>query len=85
MCKIKKDDFFLYIDALPNFDRVMNFVFEDKQRYYLCGYWIFVISTAIIPLYMAKSTKIETIMVRKFFHLMVVVMFVPALFFQVSK
>ncbi|KAI5083285.1 hypothetical protein GOP47_0003503 [Adiantum capillus-veneris] len=61
---------------------VVEFVLQDMQRLYLCGYWVCVISMSVLPFYMVKSTKFEQIMVRKVFHLMVVVMFVPALLAQ---
>lgn len=61
---------------------VVNYVFEDPQRLYLCGYWVCVLLMSVLPFYMAKSTKFEQIMVRKVFHLMVVVMFVPGLLVQ---
>lgn len=61
---------------------VIEFVFQDPQRFSLCGYWVGVLCMSVVPFYMAKSTKIEQIMVRKFFHLMVVIMFIPALLLQ---
>lgn len=63
---------------------VVEFVIQDPQRLYLCGYWICVLSTCGLPFYMIKRTKFEQILVRKFFHLMVVFMSVQALLIQVS-
>ncbi|MCO5581417.1 hypothetical protein L7F22_035301 [Adiantum nelumboides] len=61
---------------------VLEFVLQDAQRLHLCGYWICVISMSVLPFYMVRSTQFEQIMARKVFHLMVVVMFVPALLIQ---
>ncbi|KAH7295146.1 hypothetical protein KP509_27G034700 [Ceratopteris richardii] len=61
------------------FTWVLEFVLQDIRRLYLCCFWAFVILMSAIPFYMVKSTKFEQIMVRKVFHVMVVVMFIPAL------
>ncbi|MCO5547477.1 hypothetical protein L7F22_000927 [Adiantum nelumboides] len=73
-----------FVKGLDNFflTWVLEFVVQDAQRLHLCGYWICVISMSVLPFYMVRSTQFEQIMARKVFHLMVVVMFVPALLTQ---
>lgn len=61
---------------------VVEFVFQDRERLCLCGYWICALSLCALPLYMVRNKRCEQIMVRKVFHLMVVIMFVPALLTQ---
>jgi len=63
---------------------VLNFVLEEPEaRLGLCVYWMLAICLPILALYqMVVKKQVARIMVRKGFHLMVVIMFVPALFFQ---
>ncbi|KAL8089887.1 hypothetical protein AgCh_039372 [Apium graveolens] len=63
---------------------VFNFVFsEPLKRLSLCIYWVFVIYASVLRFYnISKSSKIERILLRKYYHLMAVLMFVPALILQ---
>ncbi|KAF6161732.1 hypothetical protein GIB67_009101 [Kingdonia uniflora] len=65
---------------------VLNFVFtEPFKRIPLCIYWIGVICVSVLRFYsISKSSKIERILLRKYYHLMAVLMFLPALIFQPS-
>ncbi|KAG0628467.1 hypothetical protein M758_1G029100 [Ceratodon purpureus] len=56
---------------------------EPVQRWGLCVYWVVVIGIFSLVLHqMALKKQIARIMIRKGFHIMVLVMFVPALAFQ---
>ncbi|WCJ40976.1 Dolichol kinase EVAN [Euphorbia peplus] len=63
---------------------VVEFVFsEPAKRVSLCVYWICVIYVAVQRFYnISKSSKIERILLRKYYHLMAVLMFLPAVIFQ---
>lgn len=63
---------------------VFNFVFsEPLKRLSLCIYWVSVIYASVLRFYnISKSSKIERILLRKYYHLMAVLMFVPALILQ---
>ncbi|KAL2454012.1 phosphatidate cytidylyltransferase family protein [Abeliophyllum distichum] len=63
---------------------VLNFVFsEPLKRLSLCVYWVAVIYVSIIRFYnISKNSTIERILLRKYYHLMAVSIFVPALIFQ---
>ncbi|KAK9144401.1 hypothetical protein Sjap_004304 [Stephania japonica] len=65
---------------------VFNFVFtEPLKRLTLCMYWITVISASVLRFYnISKHSKIERILLRKYYHLVAVLMFSPALIFQPS-
>lgn len=65
---------------------VLDFVFsEPLKRLSLCSYWIALIYASVMRFYeISKKSKIERILLRKYYHLMAVLMFVPALIFQVS-
>ncbi|KAF9594726.1 hypothetical protein IFM89_034709 [Coptis chinensis] len=65
---------------------VFNFVFsEPLRRLPLCVYWIAVISASVLRFYnISKHSKIERILLRKYYHLVAVLMFSPALIFQPS-
>ncbi len=67
------------------FDRVISFVFsEPLKRLSLCMYWVCVIYLSVLRFYnISKNSKIERILLRKYYHLMAVSMFLPALIFQV--
>ncbi|XP_043703459.1 dolichol kinase EVAN-like [Telopea speciosissima] len=66
------------------FCRVFNFVFtEPLKRLPLCLYWIGVIVVSVFRFYhISKNSKIERILLRKYYHLVAVLMFVPAFIFQ---
>lgn len=66
--------------------RVISFVFsEPLKRLSLCIYWVCVIYLSVLRFYnISKNSKIERILLRKYYHLMAVSMFLPALIFQVS-
>lgn len=63
---------------------VFNFVFsEPLKRLSLCVYWVAVIYVSVIRFYnISKNSTIERILLRKYYHLMAVSIFVPALIFQ---
>ncbi|CAA2973334.1 dolichol kinase EVAN [Olea europaea subsp. europaea] len=63
---------------------VCNFVVsEPLKRLPLCVYWVAVIYVSVIWFYnISKNSTIERILLRKYYHLMAVSIFVPALIFQ---
>ncbi|CAK9165873.1 unnamed protein product [Ilex paraguariensis] len=63
---------------------IVNFVFsEPLKRLSLCIYWVVVIYVSVLRFYnISKNSKIERILLRKYYHLMAVSMFLPALIFQ---
>ncbi|PIA29181.1 hypothetical protein AQUCO_06200044v1 [Aquilegia coerulea] len=63
---------------------VFNFVFsEPLRRLPLCIYWIGVICASVLRFYnISKHSKIERILLRKYYHLVAVLMFSPALILQ---
>ncbi|XP_077221793.1 phosphatidate cytidylyltransferase family protein [Tasmannia lanceolata] len=63
---------------------VFLFVFsEPLKRLSLCIYWMGVISASVLRFYnISKNSKIERILLRKYYHLVAVLMFSPALLFQ---
>ncbi|XP_057528297.1 dolichol kinase EVAN [Amaranthus tricolor] len=63
---------------------VLEFVFsEPLKRLSLCIYWVGVICVSVHRFYnISKSSKVERILLRKYYHLMAVCMFVPALVLQ---
>lgn len=67
--------------------RVFSFILsEPLKRLSLCIYWVCVIYASVLRFYnISKSSKIERILLRKYYHLMAVSMFVPALIFQVIQ
>ncbi|OAY51544.1 dolichol kinase EVAN [Manihot esculenta] len=63
---------------------VLMFVFsEPVKRLSLCIYWVCVIYVSVLRFYnISRSSKIERILLRKYYHLMAVLMFLPAVIFQ---
>ncbi|KAK4255140.1 hypothetical protein QN277_008174 [Acacia crassicarpa] len=63
---------------------VFSFVFsEPVKRLSLCIYWVCVICFSVLRFYnISKSSKLERILLRKYYHLLAVLMFLPALIFQ---
>ncbi|XP_038710237.1 dolichol kinase EVAN-like isoform X2 [Tripterygium wilfordii] len=63
---------------------VISFVFSEPfKRLSLCVYWVCVIYVSVLRFYnISKNSKIERILLRKYYHLMAVSMFLPALIFQ---
>ncbi|KAJ9188805.1 hypothetical protein P3X46_000167 [Hevea brasiliensis] len=63
---------------------VLTFVFsEPVKRLSLCIYWLCVIYASVLRFYnISRSSKIERILLRKYYHLMAVLMFLPAVIFQ---
>ncbi|KAI8573595.1 hypothetical protein RHMOL_Rhmol01G0289400 [Rhododendron molle] len=63
---------------------VIDFVVsEPLKRLSLCIYWVAVILVSVRRFYnISKNSKIERILLRKYYHLMAVLMFLPALIFQ---
>ncbi|XP_073140155.1 dolichol kinase EVAN isoform X2 [Henckelia pumila] len=62
----------------------LHFVFsEPLKRLTLCVYWLVIISVAVRQFYyISKNSKTERILLRKYYHLLAVSIFVPALVFQ---
>nr|XP_027085333.1 dolichol kinase EVAN-like [Coffea arabica] len=63
---------------------VLDFVFsEPLKTLSLCTYWIALIYASVTRFYdISKNSKTERILLRKYYHLMAVVIFVPALILQ---
>ncbi|KAK4756148.1 hypothetical protein SAY87_006275 [Trapa incisa] len=63
---------------------VFSFVFQDPlKRLSLCIYWVALIYASVSRFYdISKDSKVERILLRKYYHLMAVSMFLPALIFQ---
>ncbi|KAH6836744.1 phosphatidate cytidylyltransferase family protein [Perilla frutescens var. hirtella] len=63
---------------------VIDFVLsEPLKRLTLCAYWLAIISVSVRRFYsISKNSKTERILLRKYYHLMAVAIFVPALIFQ---
>ncbi|XP_004487072.1 dolichol kinase EVAN [Cicer arietinum] len=63
---------------------VLSFVFsEPSKRLSLCIYWLCIICVSVLRFYnISKNSKIERILLRKYYHLIAVLMFSPALIFQ---
>ncbi|KAH9619163.1 hypothetical protein KSS87_006484 [Heliosperma pusillum] len=63
---------------------VFSFVFSEPfKRLSLCMYWVGVICVSVHRFYnISKGSKVERILLRKYYHLMAVAMFVPALILQ---
>uniref|UniRef100_A0A0D9YM78 dolichol kinase n=1 Tax=Oryza glumipatula TaxID=40148 RepID=A0A0D9YM78_9ORYZ len=64
---------------------VFNYIFTDsRERLALCAYWIFVIYVSIRRFYsISKQSKTERILLRKYYHPVAVLIFSPAVIFQV--
>ncbi|KAL0390076.1 UNVERIFIED_CONTAM: Dolichol kinase EVAN [Sesamum calycinum] len=76
----------------PHFPRVcfywvFHFVFSEPfKSLTLCAYWLVVIYFSVRKFYnISKNSKTERILLRKYYHLMAVSIFVPALIFQIWK
>ncbi|XP_058748486.1 dolichol kinase EVAN-like [Vicia villosa] len=79
----------LWMQFVQEFDMhpffwVLSFVFsEPSKRLSLCIYWLCIISVSVLRFYtISKNSKIERILLRKYYHLIAVLMFSPALIFQ---
>ncbi|KAL9261460.1 Dolichol kinase EVAN-like protein [Drosera capensis] len=70
--------------VIPSWVRVLVFTFsEPLKRLPLCIYWIILILVSVHKFYsISKNSKLERILLRKYYHLLAVLMFVPALVFQ---
>lgn len=66
--------------------RVLTFVFsEPLKRISLCIYWVMLLVVSVSRFYnISRSSKVERILLRKYYHLMAVLMFLPALVLQVT-
>lgn len=78
-----------WIQFVQDFDMhpllwVVRFVFmEPVKRLSLCLYWVCVIYLSVLRFYnISKNSKIERILLRKYYHLMAVLMFLPAVILQ---
>ncbi|XP_020599987.1 dolichol kinase EVAN isoform X1 [Phalaenopsis equestris] len=65
---------------------ILNFLFtEPFRRISLCFYWILVLCVAVFRFYnISKNSKTERILLRKYYHLVAVLIFVPAVIFEPS-
>ncbi|WZY92620.1 hypothetical protein YC2023_064949 [Brassica napus] len=63
---------------------VLTFVFsEPLKRLSLCIYWVLLIVVSVSRFYnISRGSKVERILLRKYYHLMAVLMFLPALVLQ---
>ncbi|KAM7279430.1 hypothetical protein ACFE04_006564 [Oxalis oulophora] len=63
---------------------VFSFVLsEPVGRLSLCVYWLCLICAPVLWFYnISKNSKIERILLRKYYHLLAVLMFLPALIYQ---
>ncbi|VFQ96569.1 unnamed protein product [Cuscuta campestris] len=63
---------------------VFDFVFsEPLKSISLCIYWLILIYASVVRFYnISKHSRIERILLRKYYHLLAVMMFIPALIFQ---
>ncbi|KAF8063906.1 hypothetical protein N665_1177s0007 [Sinapis alba] len=63
---------------------VLTFVFsEPLKRLSLCLYWVLLIVVSVSRFYsISRGSKVERILLRKYYHLMAVLMFLPALVLQ---
>lgn len=63
---------------------VITFVFSEPfKRLSLCVYWVCLIYASVLRFYnISRKSKMERILLRKYYHLMAVLMFLPALIFQ---
>ncbi|XP_022752900.1 dolichol kinase EVAN-like isoform X3 [Durio zibethinus] len=63
---------------------IFLFVFsEPLKRLSLCIYWLGLIFASVLRFYnISKNSKIERILLRKYYHLLAVLMFLPALIYQ---
>ncbi|CAM8943064.1 unnamed protein product [Rhodiola kirilowii] len=63
---------------------IVRFVFsEPLKRLSLCFYWVSLICVAVLRFYsISKHSKVERILLRKYYHLMAVCMFLPAVIYQ---
>ncbi|WVZ77926.1 hypothetical protein U9M48_025720 [Paspalum notatum var. saurae] len=63
---------------------IINYMFTDShERLALCAYWICVIYVSVRRFYsISKQSKTERILLRKYYHLVAVLIFTPAVIFQ---
>ncbi|PWZ23800.1 Dolichol kinase EVAN [Zea mays] len=63
---------------------IVNYMFTDShERLVLCAYWICVIYVSVRRFYsISKQSKTERILLRKYYHLVAVLIFSPAVIFQ---
>ncbi|CAM0946961.1 unnamed protein product [Alopecurus aequalis] len=63
---------------------VLNYMFTNSyERLALCAYWICVIYMSVRRFYsISKQSKTERILLRKYYHLVAVLIFSPAVIFQ---
>nr|XP_025641714.1 dolichol kinase EVAN isoform X2 [Arachis hypogaea] len=66
---------------------VLSFVLSDPfKRLSLCIYWVCVICLSVLYVYdISKNSRVERILLRKYYHLLAVLMFVPALILQIWR
>lgn len=85
ICEFSQDKTIMSSYSFSVFSRVIDFVVsEPLKRLSLCIYWVAVILVSVRRFYnISKNSKIERILLRKYYHLMAVLMFLPALIFQV--
>ena len=76
----------LYPTFILLYRSVLTFVFsEPLKRLSLCIYWVLLIVVSVLRFYnISRGSKVERILLRKYYHLMAVLMFLPALVLQVT-
>uniref|UniRef100_A0A7N0US89 dolichol kinase n=1 Tax=Kalanchoe fedtschenkoi TaxID=63787 RepID=A0A7N0US89_KALFE len=79
----------MWIQFVREFSRhpllwIVGFVFSEPfKRLSLSIYWVGLICAAVLRFYsISKHSKVERILLRKYYHLLAVCMFVPALIYQ---
>ncbi|PPR93850.1 hypothetical protein GOBAR_AA26821 [Gossypium barbadense] len=63
---------------------IFEFIFSEPfKRLSLCIYWLVLIYASVLRFYnISKNSKIERILLRKYYHLLAVLMFLPTLIYQ---
>ncbi|KAK8957652.1 hypothetical protein KSP39_PZI000665 [Platanthera zijinensis] len=63
---------------------VLGFLFKEPlRRVSLCLYWVFVVCVSVFRFYdISKNSRTERILLRKYYHLVAVLIFVPAVIFE---
>ncbi|XP_016755944.1 dolichol kinase EVAN [Gossypium hirsutum] len=63
---------------------IFEFIFSEPfKRLSLCIYWLVLIYASVLRFYnISKNSKIERILLRKYYHLLAVLMFLPILIYQ---
>lgn len=83
-CKLQRN-YFKIQSQFTGFGRSFTFVLESPKRIFLGIYWLVIICSSIMRFYkISKNSTLERILLRKYYHLVAVLMFVPALLVEVT-